>query len=67
MEKPTDRHLIVRALVIEFWKLQPKQFVLVNSDQGSQYGSVDYLAIVLENNLEPPLSRIENRHDNAVT
>jgi len=40
--------------------------VLVHSDQGSQYGSADYLAFMRENNLEPSMSRRGNCHDNAV-
>ena len=48
------------------WKHQPKESMLVHSDQGSQYGSVDYLAFLKENNLEPSMSRRGNCHDNAV-
>jgi putative transposase len=48
------------------WKRQPKETVLVHSDQGSQYGSADYLAFMREINLEPSVSRRDNCHDNAV-
>jgi putative transposase len=48
------------------WKRQPKKAALVHSDQGSQYGSADYLAFMRENNLEPSMSRRGNCHDNAV-
>ena len=40
--------------------------MLVHSDQGSQYGSADYLAFLKENNLRPSMSRRGNCHDNAV-
>ena len=40
--------------------------MLVHSDQGSQYGSADYLAFMRENNLEPSMSSRGNYHDNAV-
>lgn len=39
---------------------------MVHSDQGSQYGSADYLAFMKEHNLVPSMSRAGNCHDNAV-
>ena len=36
------------------------------SDQGSQYGSQDYLDFMKANNLKPSMSRRGNCHDNAV-
>jgi len=48
------------------WSRQPTDTVLVHSDQGSQYGSADYLAFMKANNLEPSMSRRGNCHDNAV-
>ena len=39
---------------------------MVHSDQGSQYGSADYLAFMKANNLQPSMSRRGNCHDNAV-
>ncbi|EAW31793.1 ISPsy26, transposase orfB [marine gamma proteobacterium HTCC2143] len=66
MDKNMDRHLVIRALLMAVWKRQPKETVLVHSDQGSQYGSSDYLAFMKENNLQPSMSRRGNCHDNAV-
>ena len=66
MDKSMDRHLVIRALLMAVWKRQPKETVLVHSDQGSQYGSADYLAFMLDNNLEPSMSRRSICHDNAV-
>ena len=66
MDKSIDRHLVLNALLMAVWKRQPKEAVLVHSDQGSQYGSADYLAFLKENNLEPSMSRRGNCHDNAV-
>ena len=66
MDKNMDRHLVIRALMMAVWKRQPKERVLVHSDQGSQYGSADYLSFMKENNLEPSMSRRGNCHDNAV-
>ena len=66
MDKTIDRHLVLHALLMAVWKRQPKEPVLVHSDQGSQYGSADYLAFMKENNLEPSMSRRGNCLDNAV-
>ncbi|MBE0362169.1 hypothetical protein PULV_a3977 [Pseudoalteromonas ulvae UL12] len=48
------------------YQRQPKADVMVHSDQGSQYGSADYLAFMKEHNLVPSMSRAGNCHDNAV-
>ena len=66
MDRHIDRHLVISALMMAVWQRQPKETVLVHSDQGSQYGSADYLAFMRDNNLEPSMSRRGNCHDNAV-
>ncbi len=66
MDKTMDRHLVIKALMMAVWKRQPKESVLIHSDQGSQYGSADYLAFLKDNNLQPSMSRRGNCHDNAV-
>jgi putative transposase len=66
MDKFVDRHLVIDALLMAVWTRQPREMVLVHSDQGSQYGSNDYLAFMKANNLEPSMSRRGNCHDNAV-
>ena len=67
MGKFIDRHLVIHALLVAVWTRQPADKVLVHSDQGSQYGSADYLAFMKANNLEPSMSRRGNCHDNTVT
>ena len=66
MDKNMDKHLVIKALVMAVYQRQPKTDVLVHSDQGSQYGSADYLAFMKEHNLVPSMSRAGNCHDNAV-
>ena len=66
MDKNIDRHLVINALLMAVWKRQPKETVLIHSDQGSQYGSADTLSFMKENNLQPSMSRRGNCHDNAV-
>jgi putative transposase len=66
MDKNMDKHLVIKALLMAVYQRQPKSEVLVHSDQGSQYGSADYLAFMKEHNLVPSMSRAGNCHDNAV-
>jgi putative transposase len=66
MDKTMDRHLVINALLMAVWQRQPKQEVLVHSDQGSQYASHDYINFMRDNNLKPSMSRRGNCHDNAV-
>jgi putative transposase len=63
MDKHSDRHLIINALLMAIWQRQPKGEVLVHSDQGSQYASADYLAFMREHNLIPSMSRRGNCQD----
>ena len=66
MDKNMDKHLVIKALLMAVFQRRPKAEVLVHSDQGSQYGSADYLAFLKEHNLVPSMSRRGNCHDNAV-
>jgi len=65
--KPTlARELVLDAIMMAVWRRHPKNKVLVHSDQGSQYGSDDWLRFLKANNLEPSMSRRGNCWDNAV-
>jgi putative transposase len=65
--KPTlARELVLDALVMAVWRRRPTCRVMVHSDQGSQYGSDDWLRFLKANNLEPSMSRRGNCWDNAV-
>lgn len=66
MDKNMDKHLVINAMLMAVYQRQPKTEVLVHSDQGSQYCSADYLAIMKEHNLVPSMSRAGKCHDNAV-
>ena len=48
------------------WKRKPKQPVIVHSDQGSQYGSDDWIRFCRAHKLDPSMSRRGNCWDNAV-
>ncbi len=65
--KPTlARELVVDALLMAVWRRKPQSKVVVHSDQGSQYGSDDWLRFCREHDLEPSMSRRGNCWDNAV-
>jgi len=73
--KPTlAREIILDTLLmavwrcggVAVWRRKPKYRVLVHSDQGSQYGSDDWLRFCREHDLEPSMSRRGNCWDNAV-
>lgn len=65
--KPTlARELAVDALLMTVWRRKPTSRVIIHSDQGSQYGSDDWLRFCRANNLEPSMSRRGNCWDNAV-
>jgi len=66
MKPSLARELVLDALVMAVWRRRPKNRVMVHSDQGSQYGSDDWLRFLKANNLEPSMSRRGNCWDNAV-
>jgi len=66
MQSTMSRDLVLQALLSAVWRRRPTGKVLVHSDQGSQYGSQDYLAMMKEHGLEPSMSRRGNCLDNAV-
>ena len=65
--KPTlDRELVIDAILMAVWRRNPNRKLIVHSDQGSQYGSDDWLRFCQEHSPEPSMSRRGNCWDNAV-
>lgn len=62
--QPTD--LVLQALLMAVWRRKPTNKVLVHSDQGSQFTSIDWASFLKQHNLEHSMSRRGNCHDNAV-
>ncbi|WP_162788166.1 DDE-type integrase/transposase/recombinase, partial [Chromobacterium haemolyticum] len=60
------RALVLNALLMAVWRRQPKQEVLVHSDQGSQFSSYDWQDFLKAHRLVLSMSRRGNCHDNAV-
>ena len=66
MQSQITRDIVLNALLMAVWRRSPKQKVLVDSDQGSQYTSYDWQAFLKDHGLEGSMSRRGNCHDNAV-
>ena len=65
--KPTlERELVLDALLMAVWRRKPKGKIIVHSDQGSQYGSDDWMRFCKDHSLDPSMSRRGNCFDNAV-
>jgi len=62
--QPTD--LVLQALLMAVWRRKPDGKVLVHSDQGSQFTSLEWASFLKYHNLEHSMSRRGNCHDNAV-
>jgi putative transposase len=59
--KPTlAKEIVLDALVMAVWRRQPKNAVLIHSDQGAQYGSDDWIRFCRDHNLDPSMSRRGN-------
>ena len=58
--------LVLQALHMAVWRRKPRNTVLVHSDQGSQFTSMDWASFLRHHNLVHSMSRRGNCHDNAV-
>ena len=58
--------LVLQALLMAIWRRKPENKILVHSDQGSQFTSIDWASFLKHHNLEHSMSRRGNCHDNAV-
>jgi putative transposase len=58
--------LVLQALLMAVWRRKPRNKVLIHSDQGAQFTSIDWASFLKQHNLEHSMSRRGNCHDNAV-
>jgi len=58
--------VVLQALLMALWRRKPKNRVLIHSDQGSQFTSMDWTSFLKAHNLEHSMSRRGNCHDNAL-
>jgi len=61
-----DTELVLNALLMALWRRQPKDTVLVHSDQGCQFTGHHWQGFLRDHNLLSSMSRRGNCHDNAV-
>jgi len=66
MQSRQTSDVVLQALHMAIWRRKPKSRVLIHSDQGSQFTSMDWTAFIRAHNLEHSMSRRGNCHDNAV-
>src|SRR5690606_4607452 len=66
MQSRQTTDVVLQALLMAVWRRKPKAKVLIHSDQGSQFTSMDWGAFLRAHNLEHSMSRRGNCHDNAV-
>ena len=66
MQSRQTTDVVLQALLMAVWRRKPKHKVLIHSDQGSQFTSMDWAAFLRAHNLEHSMSRRGNCHDNAV-
>jgi putative transposase len=66
MQSRQTTDVVLQALLMAVWRRKPKAKVLIHSDQGSQFTSIDWAAFLRAHNLEHSMSRRGNCHDNAV-
>ena len=58
--------MVLQALLMAIWRRKPTTKVLIHSDQGSQFTSIDWAPFLKHHNLAHSMSRRGNCHDNAV-
>jgi putative transposase len=66
MQSRQTTDVVLQALLMALLRRKPKNKVLVHSDQGSQFTSMDWASFLKHHNLEHSMSRRGNCHDNAV-
>ncbi|WP_157115674.1 IS3 family transposase [Ketogulonicigenium robustum] len=66
MQSRQTTDVVLQALLMAVWRRKPKGKVLIHSDQGSQFTSMDWAAFLRAHKLEHSMSRRGNCHDNAV-
>lgn len=65
MSKSLHRDIVLQAIVSAKWRRNPENVVIIHSDQGSQYGSDDWIRFCNKNEFDRSMSRRGNCYDNA--
>lgn len=65
MQNRQTTELVIQALLMAVWRRKPKSKVLIRSDQGSQFTSIEWSSFLKHQNLEHSMNRRGNCHDNG--
>jgi putative transposase len=66
MKDRMKTELVLDALLMAVWRRSPISEVVIHTDQGSQFGSDDWIRFCDQHNLKRSMSRKGNCYDNAV-
>jgi putative transposase len=66
MQSRQTTDVVLQAVLMAVWRRKPKDKILIHSDQGSQFTSMDWASFLKHHNLVHSMSRRGNCHDNAV-
>jgi putative transposase len=66
MQSRQTTDVVLQALLMAIWRRKPRDKVLIHSDQGSQFTSMEWAVFLRAHKLEHSMSRRGNCHDNAV-
>ncbi|SON58449.1 putative transposase OrfB (plasmid) [Hartmannibacter diazotrophicus] len=66
LQSQQTSEVVLQAHHMAVWRRKPQNTVLVHSDQGSQFTSMDWASFLRHHNLAHPMSRPGSCHDNAV-
>ena len=66
MKNSLETIIVLDALTMAKWRRKPEGKIIIHSDQGSQFGSDEFIRWCKENQLSPSMSRRGNCWDNAV-
>ena len=66
MKATMAKEIVIDSLMMAVFRRNPKNEVIIHSDQGSQYSSDDWNRFCKNNNLITSMSRRGNCYDNAV-
>ncbi len=67
MGERMTRQLVIDALTMAWFRRRPEKGMIFHSDQGSQYASGDFQALLRKHGMRGSMSRKGNCWDNAVT
>lgn len=65
MQPRMETNIILDALTMALSRRQPRSRVILHSDQGTQYSSIEFQSFMRANNIDASMSRRGNCYDNA--